>query len=515
MSAIQFPTGPANGDTHVADNGVLYKWVAAGDSGYWSSDTTDSGFDDVYLRLNAANGPVTGNLGIGSENQILLNADGSAAFELLTTHESGVSVTGGDNTTVNTGVYSSTGSDLRITANGNFVGIFNSSGIGLGASVDSNSNVVISQANFTDQNKSNGLLINKSGSGNGTDMVGASIVLNPEDNTTANVTGIQVRPPVATQGRTIGGEVYGFAATDQLSYFAGTSSQNTFGFYGGVVAGGGDRNNYNFYAAGNAPNYFNGNIIIGDTTSDASGTSLPTFRFVNSLATSQGNQYGRIDFKGNNQVTCYIAGRRFNSDSAGEVVIATASAGNSATIIGRFGSGGTDGNLVTFGNQSNDRGNLRLNLQDNNTDAYLYVKGVYYNTNTSTNQTLRIDTQGEIQRISSSRRYKNNIQPISSVGGLSVINQLAPKQWKDLKSGETTTGFVAEEVAAAGADLAVCYAPYDSTSVTNGETPVTKDGVALAEGVDIIEEVTDRGLIAHLVKAVQELSAKVEALENA
>ena len=104
MSAIQFPPNPANGETHVADNGVLYKWVAAGDSGYWSSDTTDSGFDDVYLRVNASNGPVTGNLGIGSENQILLNANGSATFELLTTHEGGVSVTGGSWQTVSEGI---------------------------------------------------------------------------------------------------------------------------------------------------------------------------------------------------------------------------------------------------------------------------------------------------------------------------------------------------------------------------------------------------------------------------
>ena len=242
---------------------------------------------------------------------------------------------------------------------------------------------------------------------------------------------------------------------------------------------------------------------------------MPTIRFVRTSATSQNDQFGRLEFAGNNQVSSYIAGRRFNSDSAGEVIIATSTTGNPVATIARFGAGGTDGNLVSFGLVNANRANLRLNLQDNNEDAYLYIKGTYYNTSTSTNQTLRIDTQGELQRISSSRRYKNNIQPISSVGGLSVINQLEPKQWEDFKSGETTTGFVAEEVAAAGAVLAVSYAPYDSTSVTNGETPVTKDGVALAEGVDIIEEVTDRGLIAHLVKAVQELSAKVEALENA
>jgi hypothetical protein len=74
MAQLNFPD-PSVTTTYI-EAGITWTWNAT--LGVWSSDPND--FDSDYLKLDATNGPVTGPL----------------TFEGLTTHEGGVSVTGGN-----------------------------------------------------------------------------------------------------------------------------------------------------------------------------------------------------------------------------------------------------------------------------------------------------------------------------------------------------------------------------------------------------------------------------------
>ena len=214
---------------------------------------------------------------LGVTTNINLNSNGLGEFK------GGVKVTGGNLNAVNTGFYS-TGDNVRVAAAEQNVGVFAENGVGLGGNTDSDSNVHITQQAFPDKTKRNGLQITKSGNGNGTGMIGANVVLSPDDNATADIKGLQVRPPLAAQGRTIGGEVYGYAADVNLSYFDGTADQNTFGFYSDLAENTNARNNWNFFANGSAPNYFKG-IVESEGGVKLLGGSLPTDRSSGLFAT--------------------------------------------------------------------------------------------------------------------------------------------------------------------------------------------------------------------------------------
>lgn len=138
----------------------------------------------------------------------------------------------------------------------------------------------------------------------------------------------------------------------------------------------------------------------------------------------------------------------------------------------------------------------------------------YNNTSSNSSNFVRLNSNGDFQRNTSSRRYKDNIRNLDEVvGGLDVILSLEPRQWEDHGSGETVTGLIAEEVHAAGAHLGVVWEEWNTKVPHNGTTPVTKDGSVAKEGDLVVDGVSDRGLILHLVEAVKELKAENDALK--
>jgi hypothetical protein len=91
---------------------------------------------------------------------------------------------------------------------------------------------------------------------------------------------------------------------------------------------------------------------------------------------------------------------------------------------------------------------------------------------------------------------KENIQTISS--GLSIVNTLNPItfDWKDESKG-SNSGFIAQEVEE--------VLPND---VSGEDFDISVEDSSIGKSINVT------GIVAHLTKAVQELSAKVEALEN-
>ena len=146
------------------------------------------------------------------------------------------------------------------------------------------------------------------------------------------------------------------------------------------------------------------------------------------------------------------------------------------------------------------------------------------NQTTSAGSYVRVHNGGELKAHSSSRRFKDNIREYVGIG-VSAIKQIVPKLWEDYEEGTTKLGFIAEEIHDIGLTDAVIYSPYIGGSeigigVTygdsygNGSTPVTKTGEALDDEVLVVQGIEDMSIVAELVIAIKQLTARIEKLES-
>ena len=119
----------------------------------------------------------------------------------------------------------------------------------------------------------------------------------------------------------------------------------------------------------------------------------------------------------------------------------------------------------------------------------LRVGRIYSNT-TSGGANVRVQSDGLMQRDTSSRRYKNSIA--DATHGLADLNKLRPVTYKGNNDGDTVFGgLIAEEVHDAGLTE---FVDYDSDNKPD----------ALKYG----------NMVSLCIKAIQELSAKVETLKT-
>jgi hypothetical protein len=129
--------------------------------------------------------------------------------------------------------------------------------------------------------------------------------------------------------------------------------------------------------------------------------------------------------------------------------------------------------------------------------TYLQVNGsgavqlpTTYNNTSASAANVYIDSNGKLWRSTSSLKYKTDVQ--DAVHGLTDLLKLRSVTYKGKTDGEKVFGgLIAEEVHAAGLTEFVQYADDGSPD-------------ALAYG----------NMVALLVKAVQELTARLEALEG-
>ena len=118
---------------------------------------------------------------------------------------------------------------------------------------------------------------------------------------------------------------------------------------------------------------------------------------------------------------------------------------------------------------------------------------------------MSIASDGTISGIlnnTSDGKRKQNITSIAD-GSLALVKQLRPVtfDWIDSTYQDNQTGFIAQEVKAVIPNL-VNGEEYD-------ETKVNEKGQIISTGYSI----NTTGIVAHLTKALQELSAKNDALE--
>jgi hypothetical protein len=107
----------------------------------------------------------------------------------------------------------------------------------------------------------------------------------------------------------------------------------------------------------------------------------------------------------------------------------------------------------------------------------------------------RVGATGVSYNTTSDYRLKENIAPMT--GALAKVAQLKPCTYTWKADGSEGQGFIAHELAAVVAD-----------AVTGKKDALDKDGKPEYQGID-----TSR-LVATLVAAIQELTTRLEALEN-
>ena len=154
-------------------------------------------------------------------------------------------------------------------------------------------------------------------------------------------------------------------------------------------------------------------------------------------------------------------------------------------------------------------------IRDNGTPANKYMDIGYLNNTFHIRRTsggdgghavhMTIASNGTISGVfnnTSDEKLKDNIVSIAD-GSLALVKQLRPVtfDWKDSTRPNNQTGFVAQELKAVIPNL-INGTEYD-------ETEVNEKGQIISTGYSI----NTTGVVAHLTKALQELSAKNDALE--
>jgi len=169
-------------------------------------------------------------------------------------------------------------------------------------------------------------------------------------------------------------------------------------------------------------------------------------------------------------------------------VVDAASADNSVLVRFEY---NTSDNEVDAGDAI-----LDLEFGDDNTEAGTPYYIVFSDSDSTNGSITWADDNLVAFNTSSDYRIKSNIEPIDN--SLANIDKLKPSSFNIKKSKKKAYGFIAHEL----------QEVYPNT-VTFEKDAVDKDGKMLIQQVDVSK------LIPFMVKAIQELSAKVTALESA
>ena len=254
MAQLQFPD--PNTTNSYTEAGITWTWNAT--LGVWSTDPND-GFtetiaDSRYLRLDSAAGSQT----VESTSQLTLSG--------LTTHEGGVSVTGGT-LGVGNGMYYRIADEgsLNLTSDGDWF---------LRKNNDSGTIIRASKTNSSTPSRQNaGFVLNVGGTVNHfieareNDNKCASLVVSPNfSNGDINLPtfGYSLVRASLNGAITAGSNVAHLRAFEAQNRVAEFGCNLNYGFYSAIDNDvNGVKTNYNFYAAGTAPNYFAGPVLVG------------------------------------------------------------------------------------------------------------------------------------------------------------------------------------------------------------------------------------------------------------
>ena len=451
MAITNFPDPSASPFT--APNGVVYTWNTSGSSGYWEAAAPTA---NGYLKLDASNGPITGQL----------------TFQGTTTHEDGVSVTGIGSTNGLIGTDNTDGTDCSITFGQHYIQCNTAPSVSsIGTSYGLLSG--LSGANINNSLvTSTRTLSSVTGRFTGFNYPTAATPIYNYFSVDCRGTGTgtaQIQP-----GSNTNTQVRGFFASQTL----GDTPYKAYGFFSNLrtnkdSAIDADAVNYNFYAAGTAPNYFEGSTFVGST-----GTSI------------------------NNDVGVQDGLVLSTSGRIGQHVTLADTNDNSASFT-MWKHDSRTGTFISF-NFTPSVGNGGSNLCGR-------IKG------TSATTVNYEDT--------SDYRLKQNIQPLAS--STELVKQLKPSTFEYISDpGVIHQGFVAHELqeicpmAVSGTkdetQVVGTLTDLDGNSEENVPEPtvVPAGSTFTATGTEeVYQGVDQRRLIPLLTKALQEALTEIDSLK--
>ena len=200
-------------------------------------------------------------------------AAGEITFEGTTTHEGGLEVTGSftPGTPFNGGLITS-GDSILLTKNNGGVGVRANGQMSLGNVTTVFGDAIVTMRDAVHESFTGdvyGIRFNKD---SGTGLTGASNVYGYEARFNATKSLESFTGFIAQKGSWGAGvgatELKGFAVENGFANDAGTS----YGFYSNISSSGDVANPFNFYAAGDAPSYFRGEIQLSSDPSYSIGT---------------------------------------------------------------------------------------------------------------------------------------------------------------------------------------------------------------------------------------------------
>jgi hypothetical protein len=170
---------------------------------------------------------------------------------------------------------------------------------------------------------------------------------------------------------------------------------------------------------------------------------------------------------------------RMRIDSSGNLLVGTTSATN------------TPSQGMTL-MQNTNVGNIAIGHANGTANGNTYMNFCYNGTQIGT--IFQATTSSVTYQTTSDYRLKENVQKLNN--GLSTVLSLNPVSYAWKRGGETDEGFIAHELQ-----------QYIPNAVSGEKDDVNEDGSIKPQGVDYSK------IVVHLVAALQELSAKNDALE--
>ena len=252
----------------------------------------------------------------------------------------------------------------------------------------------------------------------------------------------------------------GYRAGYSLTNAGGQTGRNTFvGMEAGYNSNG-DINTFVGQGSGSSITSGRSNTILGRYNGNQGGLDIRTSS--NNIVLSDGDGNPRVVVNSSGNLTCGATSSTF----AGSSYRAGFAAANNVMAIHR--TSGTEGVAISFVNQNNS------------------VSGQIYNLTSSTSYNT-----------SSDYRLKENV--VYDWDATTRLKQLKPARFNFIVDADTTVdGFLAHEAQAVVPE-----------AVTGTHNEVDADGNAVMQGID------QSKLVPLLVKTIQELEARITALENA
>ena len=252
MAALNFPEAIANGQVFEADTGVIYTYIGTPPNGYWSGFAQDTGTDSLnalYVEKNdkGSKQTITGGGGLDLAGNIQLNAiNGSAEFDGVVEAGGGVKVTGGTANGVEDGIVRSAttlnfikSSKARMFIGDDRVAVIGALNTSSTETVGMSVDVTIPEGVNTH----------------------SAFKLNAKGNNTSDA---------VYRGLWFTGQSASGSWSESRGVFIGDDADigdTNYGIYS-ALNNPIDKDNYNFYATGSAPNYFKGRIFAGTTSVD-------------------------------------------------------------------------------------------------------------------------------------------------------------------------------------------------------------------------------------------------------